>query len=296
MTLVIMAAGMGSRFGGLKQITPIGPNGEFIIDYSVYDAIKAGFTKVVFIIKEENYETFKTTIGSRIEGHIEVEYVFQRNDNLPFGKTIPSSRKKPLGTAHAIYCCKDVVTEPFLVINADDFYGYDAFKVASDYIKNNKDEHAYALVGYNVYNTLTENGAVKRGVCEISDNKLTSLIESSVEEVNGEIVATPLSGEPSFIVPKESSVAMNMFVFYPNLFTYLEKDFEKFLMTEDLATEEFYIPNVVFDHIRSGDISCEVLKTSAVWKGITYTADLAEFKEYVQKEIERGAYPVGLYK
>ena len=162
LTLVIMAAGMGSRFGGLKQIEPIGPNGEFLIDYSIYDAIKAGFTKVVFIIKKENEQIFKSTIGSRVEGHIPVTYVFQEKDNIPVSKDL-SERIKPLGTGHAIYCCKDEVTTPFAIINADDFYGRDAFIKIADFLKNSND-NCYGLVGYKVTNTLTENGSVKRGV------------------------------------------------------------------------------------------------------------------------------------
>ena len=174
MTLVIMAAGMGSRFGGLKQIEPVGPNGEIIIDYSIYDAIKAGFNKVVFIIKEENYELFKSVIGNKIEGLINVEYAFQSLKNVPEGIEIPSDRVKPLGTAHAILSCKNVVNEPFVVINADDFYGRDAYIKAANFLK--EDTKDYAMVGYIIGNTLTENGSVKRGVCEVENNYLTKLI------------------------------------------------------------------------------------------------------------------------
>ena len=178
LTLVILAAGMGSRFGGLKQIAPLGPNGEFIIDYSVYDAIKAGFNKIVFLIKEENYDLFKETIGSRVEPHINVEYCFQKNDNLPEGYKIPETRIKPLGTAHAILCCKDNVREPFMMINADDFYGRDAFMKAAEFLKSTTENipHQYGMVGYQVKNTMTENGAVKRGACKVEKGYLTELI------------------------------------------------------------------------------------------------------------------------
>ena len=162
MTLVIMAAGMGSRFGGLKQIEAVGPNGEFIIDYSIYDAIKAGFKKVVFIIKEENYEIFKETIGKRISNHIKVEYVFQNNNNVPV--SIPNERVKPLGTAHAILCCKDVVNENFAIINADDFYGRDSYLKVKDFISNNKNDNEFTLIGYNAIDTITNNGSVKRKI------------------------------------------------------------------------------------------------------------------------------------
>ena len=176
-TLVILAAGMGSRFGGLKQIEPMGPSDEFIIDYSVYDAIKAGFNKIVFIIKRENYELFKETIGKRVEPHIKVEYAFQELNNLPKGWDIPSGRMKPLGTAHAVLCAKDYVNEPFAMINSDDFYGRDAFIKAYEYLSNtDNDSSKYGMIGYMVANTLTENGSVKRGVCNIDNNEYLYLI------------------------------------------------------------------------------------------------------------------------
>lgn len=296
MTLVIMAAGMGSRFGGLKQIEPVGPNGEFIIDYSIYDAIRAGFTKVVFIIKEENYDLFRSTIGSRIEGKIEVEYVFQKNDNIPEGIEIPENRVKPLGTGHAILCCKDVVKEPFLIINADDFYGYEAYEEAANYLKGNHKDTEYALIGYRVVNTLTEHGAVKRGVCEVEGNHLTKLIESSVERKDGKMVAAPLDGSSEFVVPEDSKVSMNMFLFYPTLFPILEREFKTFLTTsKDLEKGEFLIPDVVFEEIKRNEITCEVLDTKAVWKGITYPTDLDELKSYIKGLIDKGEYPNNLY-
>ena len=187
-TLLILAAGMGSRFGGLKQIEPIGPNGEFIIDYSIYDAKQAGFTKVVFLIKEENYEIFKETIGKRVEKQIETEYAFQKNDNLPEEyQELLKARIRPLGTAHAILCAKDKINEPFAIINADDFYGRDAYQKASNYLDTIK-ENEYGLVAYRLGNTLTPNGSAKRGVCEVTDNnELIKLTESKVT-LKGEIV------------------------------------------------------------------------------------------------------------
>ncbi len=297
MTLVIMAAGMGSRFGGLKQIEPVGPNGEFIIDYSIYDAIQAGFDKVVFIIKEENYDIFRDTIGKRIEGKIQVNYVFQDNRNVPSDVELPSTRVKPLGTGQAILFCKDIVNEPFVIINADDFYGREAYEVAAKYIKENTDEYKYGLIGYHVVNTLAAAGAVKRGVCEIKDNKLVKLIESSVEKIDGVIKAKPLDGSDEFVVPNDCKVSMNMFAFYPNLFKYLEEDFDYFLRnTSNLEKAEFLIPDIVFDHLKKNDIECEVLENTAVWKGITYKEDLIEVKDYIKEEIERGVYPIDLYK
>ena len=230
MTLVIMAAGLGSRFGGLKQIEPVNENKEFIIDYSIYDAIKAGFTKIVFIIKRENYDIFRDTVGKRVEKHIDVEYVFQELTNVPDGYVVPEDRVKPLGTGHAILCCKDVVKENFAIINADDFYGRDAFMVISKFLKENNDETKYAMAGYKVINTLTENGSVKRGVCEVKDNYLTTLIEASIEEVEGKVIASPLDGSESFEISKDAPVSMNMFAFTSKLFDHLDEKFITFLI------------------------------------------------------------------
>ena len=226
-TLLIMAAGMGSRFGGLKQIEPIGPNGEFIIDYSIYDAIKSGFTKVVFIIKEENFELFKDTVGKRIESKIPVEYVFQKMEFLPEGYNVPEGRVKPWGTAHAILCAKDVIHEPFLVINSDDFYGSDAFRVASEFMdeEHKSDKEEFSLIGYKVVNMLTENGSVKRGVCMMESNKLLGIKESKVEQKEGVIEAEPLNGEATFTVTPDTLVSMNMLGFTPDIFNYIEKHF-----------------------------------------------------------------------
>ena len=201
MDLVILAAGMGSRFGGLKQLEPIDKYGNFIIDYSIYDAKKAGFDKVIFIIKEENYEIFKSTIGARVEDKIPTEYAFQSLDLIPEGYKLPADRVKPLGTAQAILAAKDKINDSFIIINADDFYGFDAFRVAANYLRSlKKDSHsAYANIAYNVTNTMTENGSVKRGVLEFdANNKLTDLVESKIERVDGKILASPLDGAKPF--------------------------------------------------------------------------------------------------
>ena len=298
MTLVIMAAGMGSRFGGLKQIEPIGENGEFIIDYSIYDAIKCGFTKVVFIIKEENYDVFRETIGKRIEDKIEVSYVFQNNDNVPKNIQIPRDRVKPLGTAHAILCCKDVVTEDFAIINADDFYGYDAFKVIADFLKNNKQPNEYAMAGYITANTLTENGAVKRGICQETNNYLTKLIESSIEKKDGHIVATPLEGGKPFFVTGDTLVSMNMFAFKKQIFKYLEERFKTFLLENKNSLDkcEYLIPTVVFETIKNGQATCKILRTSAVWHGMTYKEDKEDLVNSIRELVENGIYPKTLWK
>ena len=297
MTLVIMAAGMGSRFGGLKQIEPVGPNGEFIIDYSIYDAIKAGFTKVVFIIKEENYDIFRDTIGKRIEGKIKVEYVFQDNSNVPNNVEIPSTRVKPLGTGDAVLFCKDVVDEPFVIINADDFYGREAYENAKKFIDRNTDENNYGVVGYRIGNTLTKNGSVKRGVCEVKNNILVKLIESSCTPLEDKVLASPIDGEEPFYISYDTLVSMNMFVFYPNFFKTLSEDLIEFLnTTKNLEKDEFLVPIIMYEHIKKGDKTCEVIDNHAVWKGITYKEDLIELKEYINELIERGVYPVDLYR
>lgn len=301
MTLVILAAGMGSRFGGLKQIEPIDEYGHFIIDYSIYDAIREGFTKVVFIIKRENYDIFRETIGKRIEKKIEVEYVFQEIDNLPEGYSVPEGRIKPWGTAHAILCAKDKVDENFAIINADDFYGRDAYHVISKFMKNNNTHDnilRYAMAGYKVKNTLTENGSVKRGVCEEENGYLTNIIECKVEKVDSEIIATPLEGGNSFKVLEDAPVSMNMFAFTKDIFKYLEEGFPLFLdkHKENIDTCEYLIPSVVFEEIENKIATVEVLKTNAIWQGITYKEDKEKVVKEIKKLVDNNEYPKDLWK
>jgi len=297
MELLIMAAGMGSRFGGLKQIEPVGPNGEFIIDYSIYDAKKAGFDKVVFIIKEENFEIFKETIGKRIEGKIDVEYVFQNNDNVPSDISIPVERVKPLGTGHAVLCAKDKINEPFLIINADDFYGYDAYLSARKFLENNTDQHNYGIITFKLGNTLTKNGTVKRGVCELSDGFLKSINESKCTDSEKGIFVEPLNGDEPYYTDFDTPVSVNLFAFYPTVFDYLEKDFDTFLKnTKNLLEDEFFLPTCVSDHVKSKDITCEVVESTAIWKGVTYREDLDELKVYIEDSIKDGKYPSKLYE
>lgn len=296
MELVIMAAGMGSRYGGLKQIEPIHKNGEFIIDYSIYDAIRYGFDKVIFIIKKENYEIFKSTIGNRISDKIKTEYVFQNNDNVPF--EVPSDRVKPLGTAHAILCCKDMVKDNFLVINSDDFYGRDAFRVASEYLKSEHKSNEFGMVGYIVSNTLTKNGSIKRGVCELKDGYITNLVESSVEKVNDKIIASPLDGRDSFEVNDDTLVSMNMFMFTPKIFELLEQDFLEFYKNNvnNLLRCEYFLPNVVCNNSKKGNIVFKALKTTSKWMGVTYKEDKEVVVEGINSLIEKGEYPDKLWQ
>lgn len=292
-----MAAGMGSRFGGLKQIEPVGPNDEFLIDYSVYDAIEAGFNKIVFIIKEENYDVFKETIGKRVEPHIDVEYVFQKNDNIPYKEYIPTSRTKPLGTAHAILCAKDVIDTPFAVINADDFYGRDAYIVAANYLETIKDDH-YAIVSYQVSNTLSPNGAAKRAVCIHHDGKLDELIESNVEKVNGKIIATPLSGIEAFEIDEDTRVSMNLLLFTPSLFAYLEEKLEEFMKNDrnDLTNCEFLIPDVLEMAMKENKAVVDLLSTDAKWTGVTYKEDKELVVQTISDLIRNGIYQQELWK
>ncbi len=301
-TLVILAAGMGSRFGGLKQITPLGPNEEFIIDYSVYDAIKAGFTKIVFLIKEENYDIFKETIGARVEPHIPVEYCFQKNDNVPGEyKELLKDRVKPLGTAHAILCCRENVHEPFMMINADDFYGRDAFMKGAEFLKGvtDKKPYPYGMIGYLVKNTITEHGRVKRGVCEVDGSTLLKITESSVGRVeDGHITAIPLDETlPEFDVAEDDTVSMNMLLFTPSIFSYIEEHFEEFLdkNKENLEKCEYLIPDVLFETIKDGYATAEVLKTTATWYGVTYKEDAESVKKALKDLVDSGEYPNDLW-
>ena len=295
-TLLIMAAGMGSRFGGLKQIEPVGPKDEFIIDYSIYDAVKAGFTKVVFIIKRENEKVFKKTIGSRVEGRIKVEYVFQDMDNLPSGYFRPELREKPWGTAHAILCAKDVIHEPFAIINADDFYGRDAYMVMVDALREKIDHNKCVIVGYEAGNTLSSNGSVKRAICQMEDGKLKKLIESKIWEENNMVEVEPLNGSKPFTVTMDTLVSMNMFGFDPSIFEVLESNFPKFLdeNIDDLKSE-YLIPEIVTEEAEKGNLDVEVLRTEAKWYGVTYREDKAEVVNKIEEMTNNGIYPSPLW-
>ena len=294
MELLILAAGMGSRFGGLKQIEPLGPNGEFIIDYSIYDAIRAGFDKVVFLIKEENYEIFKETIGKRVEPHIKVEYCFQKNDNLPSNIKVPETRVKPFGTAHAILCCKDKIDGKFAIISSDDFYGRDAFKKAADYLKNNDD---FCVVGYKIGETLSDKGAVKRGVCKEENGYLTKVIESKVEKQGNHVVCEPLNGSKPFNVELDHPVSMILFGLTPKVFPAIEEQMiEYFKGNVDLETCEFLMPDVLDKMIERKQANIKVLNTDEKWFGVTYKEDVDSFKKVLTKKIDDGIYPNELWK
>ena len=298
MQLVILAAGMGSRFGGLKQMEKMDEAGNFLLDYSVYDAKRAGFDSVVFIIKKDFYEEFKNTIGKRVEKLIKVEYAFQDLNDLPEGFKVPEGREKPWGTAHAIYAARDLIKEDFIIINGDDFYGKETYEVAFNYLaslpKGSKGK--YANVAFNVVNTMTENGAVKRGVAFQKDGYLTKLVESSIEKVNGKIIATPLDkGEPFEIQPNDL-VSMNLFAFNLDLMDRLKEKFPLWLKENiNVPKSEFLIPTVVDELVQEGKATLKLLETSSVWFGVTYKEDKPAVVKSLQDLVAKGVYKKGLY-
>ena len=296
-TLLIMAAGMGSRFGGLKQIEPVGPNGEFIIDYSIYDAIEAGFTKVVFIVKEDFYESFRETIGKRVEPYIKVEYAFQNDDYIPARfKPLLKKRTKPLGTAYAIYCAKDKIKEPFAVINADDYYGKDAFLKASEYLDDIIYNH-YGVVGYKVGNTLTPNGAAKRGVMEVADNKLLRITESKVAPKRNKIIAAPLHSSNGKEIDEDTLVCMNLLLFSPDLFDILSDELYLFLSLhqKNLDDYEFQIPDVLDTCLKKNIKTIDVINTTSTWYGMTYKEDKETVEKALRELTSAGLYPQHLW-
>ena len=292
--LVVMAAGMGSRYGGLKQIDPVGPNGQIIMHYSIYDAWKAGFRRVVFIIKEELLDAFRERIGNAAEKLMQVDYVFQSPDKLPEGCTMPEGRTKPLGTGHAIYCVRGVVSEPFAVINADDFYGAQAFQCLYDYLKDAQDDdkYRYCMVGYRVENTLTENGTVSRGICEADENGyLADIVERTAisRNANG-VISDPEAGE----IAEGTLVSMNMWGFTPSFLDELETGLRTF-MTDELPKNptkgEYYLPFAVDHLIQNGQATAKVLQTSAQWYGVTYKEDKPVVVDALRRMTEAGLYP-----
>ena len=300
-TLLVLAAGMGSRYGALKQMDGVGPNNEAIIDYSIYDAIRAGFGKVVFVIRHSFADAFTAVFNAeRFGGKIEVEIVYQELDYLPEGFTVPEGREKPWGTNHALLMGKSVINEPFAVINADDFYGADAYRVIGEYLSGLADEKGhYCMVGYEVNKTLSENGTVSRGVCSISDEGfLSSIVERTKIERNaeGQIVFHDL-GEDE-VLAENTPVSMNLFGFTPDYFDHSEAYFREFLA--DPATQanlkaEFFIPLMVNNLIGNGTAKLKVLSTSANWFGVTYQADKPQLMAKIEQLIEEGVYPRNLW-
>lgn len=293
-TLVVLAAGMGSRFGGMKQIEPVGPNGEFLIDYSIYSAIRYGFNKVVFVIKEENYDVFKNTIGSRIEGKVKVEYAFQKLEDIPEGFSIPEGRVKPWGTAHAVYAAREFINGNFGVITADDFYGDDAFKVLSNHLSNSNN---YCIVGYNMGDTLSSNGAVKRGVILHDSGVVKSIVESSCILDGDRVKCMPLDEtKETFYVDVDHPVSMLLNGFTPKLLTTIGNDMERAFRDhqDKLLDYEMLLPDIMDQDIENG-ITIDVVPTTAKWMGMTYREDTENVKAFIKQEIADGVYPEKLW-
>ena len=296
-TLFVLAAGMGSRYGGLKQIDGLGPSGETIMDYSVYDALRAGFGKVVFVIRKDFEEAFRKAVISKYADKVPCEVCFQSVDKVPEGCTYNPERTKPWGTNHAVLMAKDLIREPFAVINADDFYGRESFQVLADYLKSVEGTTGkYCMVGYRVANTLSENGSVSRGVCATDENGyLTDVVErTKIEKVGDKIIYTE-DGVDTEISPN-SPVSMNMWGFTPEYFEYVEKAFVEFLHARGQELKsEFYIPTLVNDMIRSGEATCKVLDTTSKWFGVTYAEDRPQVVMKINNLVKEGVYPEKLF-
>lgn len=297
-TLFVLAAGMGSRYGGLKQLDGLGPNGETIMDYSIFDAIRGGFGKLVFVIRETFEKDFREKIISKYEHHIPVEVVFQELNNLPEGFTCPEGREKPWGTNHAVLMGKEVIKEPFAVINADDFYGRDSFAVLGKALSEMTGKtNDYCMVGYHVGNTLSESGSVARGVCQTNaEDYLTGVVErTAIERIDGDIQFVDENGE-KVILDENTPVSMNMWGFTPDYFAYSEEFFKDFLQKnmENLKSE-YFIPLMVNELITNGTARVKVWDTTSKWFGVTYAADRQEVVDKIQALVNAGEYPAKLF-
>ena len=294
-----MAAGIGSRFGeGIKQLAKMGPNGEIIMDYSIYDAKEAGFDKVIFIIRKEIEQEFKEIIGDRIKEHIEVDYVFQELEDIPTGYVVPDGRTKPWGTGQAVLCCKDIVNEPFVIINADDYYGKEAFCKLHDFLVNGSCDDTMGMAGFILKNTLSDNGAVTRGICVADENDvLTKVVETTGIQANpeGQIVCD--NEDVKEWIHPNVKVSMNMWAAYPKFFDHLEEGFHSFLqnLKEDCKKQEYLLPNIVDRLIHENGMNAKVLETNDSWFGITYKEDKEAVQEAFAKLIANGVYPEQLW-
>ena len=294
-TLVIMAAGMGSRYGGIKQIEPVGPSGEIILDYSIYDAVEAGFDKVVFIIRRDIEEAFREAIGDRIEKRVKVEYVFQNMEDLPGGYSVPAGRTKPWGTGQAILACKDVVNEPFAVINADDYYGKEGLKKVHEYLCNpakSDKKFNFCMAGFEVGNTLSDNGTVTRGICQVKDGILTKIVETK-EIGRGDNCATTPDGN----VPLNQPVSMNMWGLPVSFLNELEKGFPEFLdsLKPGDIKAEYLLPKIIDKLVHEGKAKVRVLDTPDKWFGVTYKEDKQAVVDAIKGLIDAGVYKEKLF-
>ena len=297
LTLVVMAAGMGSRFGGLKQITPVDDDNNFLIDYSVYDAIRSGFKKVIFIIKKENLEIFKETIGKRIESKIKVEYAFQEMENVPEFVTIPNNRLKPWGTVHAILAAKDLIHGGFAVINADDFYGYDSYKILAEFLNDEKNKDSNIAIPYPFNSVDSKYGFVKRGVLYLNEDNVEDIVECNVGYEDNKVMAKPLNGDTPFEIEPTHPVSMNMFGFQESILKDFEDYFTNFMKEnlEHLDTAESLISEFLQDYLRSKKITLKSRTSSGLWLGMTYKEDLEEVKQNLENLKKSGEYPTHIW-
>jgi NDP-sugar pyrophosphorylase family protein len=294
--LVILAAGMASRYGGNKQTESFGPSGETIMEYSIFDAIKAGFGKVIFIIREEFSESFKAGIEPKLKGKIEVDYVFQSLEKMSGGKEISPERTKPFGTQHALLCCKDVLDAPFAVINADDFYGFDAFKQAYDFLTTAVADGKYACIGYELRNTLSDNGSVTRGEINVNDEGNIVGITERKEIYKKDGKAFTKEGDEDFELHLDTKVSMNFFCFTPAFVNWSEPEYHEFLVeNKENLKAEFLIPEVADTLINSGAGVVKMIPTKAKWFGVTFKEDAAIVKEQLQSQVDQGSYPANLW-
>src|SRR5690554_2727933 len=296
-TLLILAAGMGSRYGGLKQMDELGPDGESIIDYSVFDAIRAGFGKVVFVIREDFAQAFKDQFEPRLKGKIETEYVYQSLDNIPVGFALPEGREKPWGTGHAMLMAKEVIDTPFAIINADDFYGKDAYAQAIEFINTSKDVNEYAMIGYALKNTLSEHGTVSRGVCEADANSnLTKVTERTKIGKEGDTIYFYEDDYKEKLTGDEP-ISMNFWIFKPEFFNHLENGFKRFLKAKGSELKSEYYFNIAADDmVKAGEASVKIINTPAKWFGVTYQEDKPMVKASLSALHDQGQYPNGLWK
>lgn len=297
MTLVIMAAGMGSRYGGLKQIEPIDEYGNFIIDYSIYDAIKAGFKKVVFIIKKEHYDFFDKTISKRIKDKIEIEYAYQELDNIPNDVKIPEGRLKPWGTVHAILCAKEKIDGPFAIINADDFYGRDTYEKAIKFLNEKTEEKENAVISYPFGITSSEYGSVKRAVIELEGDYIKDLIESKIVTEGNIANCYPLSSNNEFTIELNHPVAMNLFCFKKEILEMLDKDFGEFIHQDEeiISKGELIISETLQKYLKNDEIKLKNIVSSGIWAGVTYKEDLPKLQKTINNLINEGEYPINLW-
>ncbi|MDD2561769.1 MAG: sugar phosphate nucleotidyltransferase [Eubacteriales bacterium] len=298
--LVVMAAGIGSRFGGLKQMTPFGLHGESLIDYSLFDALRSGFKRVVFIVNGKIIDDFKDLVGSHVEGRMEVTYVNQELDMLPHGLTVPPGRVKPWGTSHAVLCSKDVIDAPFCAINGDDLYGLDAMQKMYAFLKAGPQPHEYAMVGFDLKNTLSEHGYVSRGICQVDEN---DYLENVIERLH--IISTvdgplhTLDQKTYHRLPEDTTVSMNMWAFTPQVLDEIEAHFPTFYkkaMAENPLKAEFYLPNLVGDLLRENKATVKVMRSRDKWFGVTNASDRPIVEEALKELTRHGVYPDGLWR